>query len=387
MLAMASGFALNLQGELLPLTNWLWQSLYYAAVMLWETLWALVLGFALSACLQVFCRKEQITKQFGRTNLRSVVLATFFGAVSSSCSYAAAATAKTAFKKGAGLVPTLAFMFASTNLVLELGFLLWLLLGWTFLLAEVVGALVLIAAMWLLVKLTLPKGLVEEARAHNDNSEVKSCGGGCHASEVESDEEPFKLKIKRRDNWLRVADAFIMDASMLWKEMLIGFFIAGLLMVLVPDDWWGKLFVTHETGFVRLIENTVAGALMGVASFACSCGNIPLASVLWSGGISFGGVISFIYADLIIIPLILVYRKYYGTKTALYITAVMLISMVSAGIIVDLLFDALGLIPTVRAQNAMTQASFQWNYTTWLDFAAIFVSGWFLWIRFKKPKA
>src|ERR1700691_3198397 len=171
--------------------NWLWQSLYHAAAMLWETFWALILGFSLSAFLQVFFRKEQIAKQFGRAGLREVALATFFGAVSSSCSYAAAATAKTAFKKGAALVPTLAFMFASTNLVLELGFLLWLLLGWTFLLAEVVGAFILIAVMWLLVKLTLPKGLVETARAHTGDEE-KSC---CHSHDehgMEMKDESFK---------------------------------------------------------------------------------------------------------------------------------------------------------------------------------------------------
>src|SRR5271170_3925523 len=189
---------------------WLWHSLYQAAAMLWETLWALVLGFSLSAFLQVFFRKEQVTKQFGRAGLREVALATFLGAVSSSCSYAAAATAKTLFKKGAALAPTLAFMFASTNLVLELGFILWLLLGWTFLLAEVIGAFILIAVMWLLVKLTLPTGLVETARAHIDDEE-NSC---CHspAQETEVKEESFKEKIRSRENWSRVADAFFMDA-------------------------------------------------------------------------------------------------------------------------------------------------------------------------------
>jgi uncharacterized membrane protein YraQ (UPF0718 family) len=362
--------------------NWLWQSIYHAGAMLWETFWALILGFSLSAFLQVFFRKEQITKQFGRTGLREVALSTFFGAVSSSCSYAAAATAKTAFKKGAALVPMLAFMFASTNLVLELGFILWLLLGWTFLLAEVVGAFILIAVMWLLVKLTLPKGLVEQARAHTGD-EVKSC---CHSHEheMESKEESFKEKIRKPETWAAMADAFIMDISMMWKEILIGFFIAGLLMVLVPDNWWRNLFITQGTGSVRLIENAVVGPLIAVASFVCSIGNIPLASLLWSSGIGFGGVISFIYADLIIIPLILIYRKYYGAKAALYITAVLFISMVSAGIIVDLLFGALGLIPAVRPPSAIAAASFQWNYTTWLDFAAILLSGWFVRIYFRK---
>ncbi|HTV48063.1 MAG TPA: permease [Phycisphaerae bacterium] len=365
--------------------NWLGHSLYAAAAMLWETLWALVLGFSLSAFLQVFIRNEQITKHFGQTNLRSVGLATFFGAVSSSCSYAAAATAKTAFKKGAALVPTLAFMFASTNLVLELGLVLWLLLGWRFLLAEVVGAFVLIAVMWLLVKLTLPKGLAQEARVHAGGA-VKS---GCHPHEhdMQTPKETLKQKISRRENWARIADAFIMDASMLWKEILGGFLIAGFLMVLVPDQWWQNLFITQGSGPVRLIENAIVGPLIAVASFVCSIGNIPLAGLLWSSGISFGGVISFIYADLIIVPLILIYRKYYGARAAIYITLVMYVSMVIAGILVDLLFGAWGLIPTSRPPSAIAQAMFAWNYTTWLDFAAILLIGWFMWVHFKTAKA
>jgi uncharacterized protein len=365
--------------------NWLWQSLHSAAAMLWETLWALVLGFSLSAFVQVFFRKEQIARRLGRAGLREVALATFLGAASSSCSYAAAVAAKTFFKKGAALVPVLAFMFASTNLVLELGFILWLLLGWTFLLAEVVGAFILIAVMWLLVKLTLPKGLEQTARAHIGDEEKSGCHS--HGHEMESNEEPFKVKIRRRENWARVADAFFMDVAMMWKEIVIGFLIAGFLMVLVPEDGWAKLFITHETGFGRVIENAIVGPLIAVASFICSIGNIPLASLLWSNGISFGGVISFIYADLIIIPLILIYRKYYGNKAALYITGVLFVSMVSAGIIVDYLFTTLNLIPGVRPPSAMAQASFQWNYTTWLDFAAILLGGWFVWIYFRQKPA
>jgi hypothetical protein len=372
--------------------DWFWQGLHHAAAMLWATLWALILGFSLSAFVQVFFRKEQITKQFGRAGLREVLLATFFGAVSSSCSYAAAATAKTAFKKGAALVPTLAFMFASTNLVFELGFLLWLLLGWTFVLAEVIGAFVLIGAMWLLVKLTLPKGLEAAARMHTE-SEVKfgcNCHGSADEPEMESDgddKQSFREKICRAKIWARVADAFFMDVAMLWKEIVIGFLMAGFLMALVPENWWGKLFIAHGTGFLRLVENAIVGPFIAVASFVCSCGNIPLASLLWSNGISFGGVISFIYADLVIIPLILIYRKYYGTKAALYITGILLVSMVSAGIIVDLLFAALGLIPQVRPQNAVAQMSFQWDYTVWLNLAAILLGGWFLWLHFTKKNS
>jgi hypothetical protein len=354
--------------------------------MLWATLWALTLGFSFSAFVQVFFRKEQISKQFGRAGLREVMLATFLGAVSSSCSYAAAAAAKTAFKKGAPLVPTLAFMFASTNLVIELGFVLWLLLGWPFVLAEVVGAFVLIGVMWLLVKLTLPEGLVEQARAHSEGEVKSGCCGHAHEHEMEpeSTASSFVEKIRHRETWVRVADAFFMDTAMLWKEIVVGFLIAGFVMALVPEHWWESLFISNGTGLGRLLENAVVGPLIAVATFVCSVGNIPLASLLWSDGISFGGVISFIYADLIIIPLILIYRKYYGTKAALYITAIFYVSMVSAGIIVDLLFAGLGLIPGVRHANTIEQSGFAWNYTTWLDVAAILLCACLGWLHFRK---
>jgi hypothetical protein len=360
--------------------NWFLMGIYHAAAMLWETLWALVLGFGLSAFVQVFVSKEQMAKAFGRTGLREVAIATALGAASSSCSYAAAAAAKTAFKKGAALVPALAFMFASTNLVFELGAVLWLFMGWTFVLAEAVGALILIAVMWLLVWLTLPKGLVEEARRHVETAEDKSChdpGGAADDGPM----APLSIaeKLKRRGTWVQVADAFFMDWSMLWKEIIAGFLIAGFAMTLIPAAWWQSLFVTSGPAPLRLIENAIVGPLIAVVSFVCSVGNIPLASLLWSNGLSFGGVISFIYADLIVVPLLLIYWKYYGGKAAAYITSVLFGSMVLAGIIVNLLFDAAGLIPRgPRPPSLAGHALFAWNYTTWLDFAAILVGGW-LW--------
>ena len=354
-------------------------SLYHAAAMLWETFWALVLGFSLSAVMQVFISKEQMSRAFGQAGLREVALATALGAASSSCSYAAVAAAKTAFKKGAALVPVLAFMFASTNLVFELGAVLWLLMGWLFVLAEAIGALVLILVMWLIVKLTLPNGLVDEARAHLEAAEEESChehppSVAAASSGMAGEREYAESK------WRHVADAFFMDVSMLWKELLAGFLIAGFAMVLIPSNWWQSLFITQGPAPLRLVENAIVGPLIAVGSFVCSIGNIPLASLLWSSGISFGGVISFIYADLIVIPLLIIYRKYYGTKAAIYITLVLFTSMVIAGIIVDLGFDALGLIPHgPRPPSPVAMASFSLNYTTWLDFMAIAISGWFFW--------
>jgi uncharacterized membrane protein YraQ (UPF0718 family) len=362
-------------------------SFYGAALMLWETFWALVLGFLFSAFLQVVVRRESIMNHFGKADLRSVGLATFLGAVSSSCSYAAAAAAKSAFQKGAALVPTLAFMFAATNLVLELGCVLWILMGWHFVLAEAVGAFVLIGIMWLLVALTLPRGLVEEARRHAGASE--DGGGGCchggggheHHGHGHGEEAAGKGR--------RIAGAFFMDVGMMWKEVLIGFLIAGFLMTVVPTDGWRALFLNDAAWPVRLVENAVVGVLIAMASFVCSIGNLPLAAVLWSGGISFGGVIAFIYADLVIIPLLVIYRKYYGFKAAAYISAILGGSMVLAGIVVDLIFTALGLVPQgARPPSPMQEATFQWNYTSWLDLAALVIFAVLAWLHGgRKPAA
>jgi uncharacterized membrane protein YraQ (UPF0718 family) len=338
---------------------------YGAALMLWETFWALVLGFGCSALLQVLVRRESMMRHFGQANLRSIGLATFLGAVSSSCSYAAAAAAYRAFKKGAHLVPTLAFMFAATNLVLELVCVLWIFLGWRFVLAEAVGAFVLIGIMWALVALTFPRKLIEQARRAGDEEKSGDC---CH----DHDDGNHAAPVKGR----RIAAAFFMDVSMMWKEILIGFFIAAFLMTVVSPDLWKALFLSHAPAAVRLPENAAVGVVIAMASFVCSVGNLPLAAALWSGGISFGGVISFIYADLVIVPLLIIYRKYYGLKAAAYISLILAGSMVLAGIVVDLLFSALGLVPHgARPPMPMQETTFQWNYTTWLDLVALGLLG------------
>jgi uncharacterized membrane protein YraQ (UPF0718 family) len=354
--------------EILHSLSWLTRSLYESAAMFWEVLWALVLGFGISALLQVFVSKQRMTRALGRPGLRELALATALGAASSSCSYAAAAAAKTAFKKGAALAPTLAFMFASTNLVFELGIVLWILMGWRFVLAETVGAFILIGAMWLLVTLTLPPGLEDEARGHVEADEHAGCGHGEHDHGEHDGAAGGRLRA--------VADAFAMDWGMMWKEMATGFVIAGFLAVLVPSDGWRALFLTHGVSpALRLAENALVGPVIAALSFVCSVGNIPLASILWSGGISFGGVISFIYADLIVVPLIVIYVKYYGRRAAAYITLVLFVSMVIAGLTVDGLFSALHLIPMgPRPLNALASARFAWNYTTWLDIAALAVA-------------
>lgn len=350
--------------------HWLWMALSHGLAMFWETLWALVLGFGISAALQVLVSREQMIRGFGRAGLREVLLATGFGAASSSCSYAAVAAGRSAFQKGAALIPVLAFMFASTNLVFELGAVLWLLMGWRFVLAEVVGALVLIGVMWLLMSIFFPRKLGDEARR-----QAELAGGDCC-------HEHDHGNAAAAGRWTQVANAFWMDWQMLWKEIAAGFLIAGFLAALVPPDWWKALFLEHGSAILRLIENAAVGPIIAVASFVCSIGNIPLASLLWSNGISFGGVISFIYGDLIVIPIILIYGKYFGARAALRITLILYLSMVAAGIIVDLLFAVAGLIPEgPRPASPIENAAITWNYTTWLDLAAIGIAAWLLFLK------
>lgn len=325
--------------------NWVWSGLSQAFMMFWETFWALALGFGVSAALQIFVSQEQMSRAFGQAGFRQVALATGLGAASSSCSYAAAAAGRSAFQKGAALVPMLAFMFASTNLVIELGALLWLLMGWRFVLAEVAGSFALISVMWLLIGLFFPAGLEATARQQSQEAVAEHGCCGCCDDANETDAE--------RGKWTKVATAFVSDWKILAKEIAIGFLLAGFIAV-------------------RLIENALAGPLIAVASFVCSCGNIPLASVLWTNGISFGGVISFIYGDLIVIPLIMIYAKYYGAWAAFYITAILYASMVVAGIAVDLLFSAFGLVPTNRQLPIdFAHVAITYNYTTWLNILAL----------------
>lgn len=324
--------------------------------------------------LQVFVSEEQMSRAFGQTNLKSVSLATGLGAASSSCSYAAVAAARSAIEQGAALIAALAFMFASTNLVIELGAVLWVLMGWQFVLAEFLGAFVLIAIMWLLIRLFLPKSLERKIRRRAANQTDEN--GYCHQEHPPS---PRSGVACEHEFAAANSSAFVTDWSMLWKEILGGFLIAGFLATLMPHGWWEALFLQSGPPVVRLIANALVGPIIAMISFVCSVGNIPLASLLWSHGISFGGVISFIYADLIVIPIIIIYAKYYGARAAAWITGIFYVSMVLAGIIVDLIFNALGLIPQgVRPPSAMEHAHIIWNYTSILDLVAAIFAVWLL---------
>jgi uncharacterized protein len=311
-----------------------------AALMAYEVWWALVLGFAISAIVQAWVSRERIEAALSGSSSRPVALATGFGAASSSCSYAAIAIAKSLFQKGASAASALAFQFASTNLVWELGLVLWVLIGWQFTLAEYVGGVVMIVLMTLLLRRFVSPRLEERAREnalHADAGHQHPAAGGRQIS--------LRERLTDIEAWTDVAQNFRGDWGMLWKEISIGFLIAGFIGLL-GNDFFNGLFVTDAPPLVRTIENVIAGPVIAVLSFVCSIGNVPLAAVLWSGGITFAGVLAFLFADLIVLPIILAYRKYYGASFALRITALMFVTMVLAALVVDGVFSLLGLVPT-----------------------------------------
>ena len=343
------------------------EGLWNAFQMAWEVGWALVLGFLLSGMVQAWVPRSRMERALGGRALRSVARATGLGAASSSCSYAAVAIAKSMFQKGASLATAMAFQFASTNLVFEIGIVMWVFLGWEFTLAEFLGGLVLIVLMWIAMRVFVSRRLETEARAHAVEAHAQAAQTGHEHHSAGSGGLSWRQRMTSVRAWSDVAHNFRGDWEMLWKEITAGFVIAGFI-ALLPMDFFNALFLTDETGWLPTLENVIVGALVAVLSFVCSVGNVPLAAVLWAGGISFGGVISFIYADLIVIPILLIYRKYYGTKVAALITSIMFGAIVLAALLVQGIFDVAGLIPETRPDvESITERGIGWNYTTFLN--------------------
>ena len=314
--------------------------LWQAFLMAWAVWWALVLGFLISAIVQAWVPRRRIESSLSGDGLRPMALATGLGAASSSCSYAAIAIGKSLFQKGASAASALAFQFASTNLVWELGLVLWVLIGWQFTLGEYFGGIVMIALMWAALRLFVSKRSEEQAREHAQRADA----GHQHHS-AGGDRVSLRERLRSPAAWSDVAHNFRGDWQMLWKEITAGFLLAGFIGLL-GDDFFNGLFIKDAPALPRTLENVIVGPLIAVLSFVCSVGNVPLAAVLWSGGIGFAGVMAFIFADLIVIPIVLAYRKYYGTRFALQITALMFVTMVIAALIVDVVFGGLGLIPS-----------------------------------------
>jgi uncharacterized protein len=351
----------------------IWEGLEMSFLMAYEVWWALVLGFAISAIVQAWVPKARIEGALSGEGFAPVAKATALGAASSSCSYAAIAIAKSLFQKGASAVTALAFQFASTNLVWELGLVLWVLMGWQFTLAEFFGGIVLIGLMAVLLRLFVSPKLEEQARRHAQQAQA-----GHHHGDEQEEQMSWRERLSTRSAWAGVGGNFRGDVQMLWKEISLGFLLAGFIGLL-GDDFFNFLFVTDAPPVVRTIENVLVGPLIAILSFVCSVGNVPLAAVLWSGGISFAGVVAFIFADLVVIPIILAYRKYYGTAFALRIVALMLVTIVISALVVDGLFSLVDLIPSgPRPTREDVFGSIEVDYKLFLNilglgiFAALF---------------
>ncbi|HEY0525119.1 MAG TPA: permease [Stellaceae bacterium] len=354
-------------------------ALFMAFGMFWKTGWSLVLGFTISAALQAFVPTEAVRRVLGRDGAKEIALATVAGAASSSCSYASAAVSRTLFKKGAALVPSLAFLFASTNLVIELGLILYFLMGWEFTAAEWIGGVVLVVMMTVLVRLTYPKRLVEQARHHPEQ------GTGHEHSGMVVEGNGFWDKLRKPEARIRIAQNFAMDWSMLWKDLIGGFLIAGFLAAFVPNGIWEALFLKGASPWVQTPLNALLGPVIAIVTFVCSIGNVPMAAVLWGAGISFGGVLSFLYADLIVLPLLDVYRRYYGWRMAAYIFAVFYATMVVAALVMDLAFTALGWVPQPNPNIRAEMVDFRVDYTFWLNILFGALAAYFAYLNRKHP--
>ena len=345
-----------------------------ALLMAWEVWWALVFGFAISAVVQAWVPRARIERALSGSGPRPVALATALGAASSSCSYAAVAIAKSLFQKGASAASALAFQLASTNLVWELGLVLWVLIGWQFTLAEYVGGLVMIVLMTVLLRAFISPRLEREARAHAREADTG------HQHHMAGERMGWRQRLTSASAWSDVAHNFNGDWRMVWKEITVGFLLAGFVAQL-GNGFFNGLFLGGSPALVRAVWGALIGPVIAVLSFVCSVGNVPLAAVLWSGGISFAGVIAFIFADLIVLPIIAIYRKYYGTRFALRIVALMFVTMAAAALIVDGLFGAAGLIPTgPRPSRGDIFGTIAVNYKLFLNLLALAVFAALFWL-------
>ncbi len=336
-----------------------------AGSMTWQITWSLILGFTLSAVVQAVVRRSTVARLLGDDKPRSLALATGLGAASSSCSYAAVALARALFRRGANFTAAMAFEIASTNLVIELGIILALLLSWQFTAAEFVGGPIMIILMAVAFRLFVRSRLIGAARQQADKGLAGSMEGHAAMDMSISGGGSFWKRLASRDGYTSVSHIFVMEWAAVIRDIVLGLLIAGAVAAWVPNSFWQHLFLTGHP-LAAKVWGPIIGPIISMLSFVCSIGNIPLAAVLWNGGISFGGVIAFIFADLIIIPILVIYRKYYGTAMMLTILGIFYATMVAGGYIVEFLFGGLGLIPAERAAK-ITDTGIQWNYTTVLN--------------------
>jgi uncharacterized protein len=357
------------------------RALGMAFAMGWEILWPLILGFALSAIVQAVVSHRQMSRLLPDDGPPAIAIALGLGAASSSCSYAAVALARSLFRKGANFTAAMAFEMASTNLVFELSIILIVLMGWPFMLAEAIGAPIMVALLVVLFRNFLSPGLVNEARLQADRDLSGRMEGHAEMDMTVTEGGSLWQRLTSEQGLTAISHYFVMDWASVWLDIVGGLLIAGALAAWVPDGFWQSFFFVDHPVFAKL-WGPLVGPLVAVISFVCSVGNIPLAAVLWNGGISFGGVIAFIFADLIVLPVLNIYRKYYGPKMMAFLLVTFYFAMAGAALIVEGIFGLLGLIP--QDHNArVVEASISWNYTTWLNLLFLVIAALLMW-RFLK---
>jgi uncharacterized membrane protein YraQ (UPF0718 family) len=360
----------------MPFGDALLHALNMTLVMTWEIFWALVLGFALSGVIQAVVSKGEMSRLLPDSSPGSILKATALGAASSSCSYAATAISRSIFRKGGDFIAAMAFQFASTNLVLELGIVMIVLLGWRFALAEFIGGPIMIIILVVILRQVMTRERIEEARRHADEGLAGRMEGHA-AMDMSVPGATWRERLFSKEGFTAVSHYYVMDWASVWVDIVIGLVAAGLISAFVPESFWSAFFLAEHPLAAKIVGPLI-GPLVAVIAFVCSIGNVPLAAVLWAGGISFGGVIAFIFADLIILPILNIYRKYYGTRIAVILGLVFYAAMTGAAYVIEILFGLAGLVPQDRSIDMM-QHAITLNYTTVLDVIALAVSAVLVW--------
>jgi uncharacterized protein len=355
------------------------EAAYTTAGFFWMALWAFVLGYVISSMIQIFVTEKKMQETMNQHEGKSVLLGTFFGFISSSCSFAALASTKSLFKKGASFVSSMAFLLASTNLVIELGIIISIFLGWQFVVGEYVGGIILIGIVWILVRIINPKKLIENARNNLKDDEKNE----------DTDKSSWKDKMTSTEGWVKVARQYKMEWGMVWKDVTVGFTIAGIVAAFVPDSFFQTLFINSGQGntdftFLEVLEHVLVGPIAAFLTFIGSMGNIPLAALLFGKGVSFAGVMAFIFSDLVVFPILRINAKYYGWKMSLFILFLLFAALIGASLGLHYAFDLFNILPDPSQVTIGDKDYFQLDYTFYLNIAFLLISGYLVYLGFFK---
>jgi len=358
------------------------EAAYTTAGFFWMALWAFILGYAVSSMIQIFVTEKRMQKTMGDAGSKSMLLGTFFGFISSSCSFSALATSKSLFQKGASFSSAIAFLLSSTNLVIELGIIISIFLGWQFVVGEYIGGLLLILFSYILIRVINPKKLIKKAREHLGQS----------GTDDDSENKSFSKKVKSKVNWIKVGKQYAMEWKMVWKDVTVGFTIAGLVSAFVPDSFFQTLFINTGSGqtsfsFLTLLEHVIVGPVAAFLTFIGSMGNIPLAALLFGKGVSFAGVMAFIFSDLVVFPVLRINAKYYGWKMSLFILFLLFISLIGASLLLHYGFSLFDLLPHGSEKSIIDQEHFNIDYTFFMNLGFLVISGVLVYFGFFRDKA